>query len=365
MGKIEVVKQLVSHNPEVLNTPFGVHNRSLLHAVADTEHRSIIDYLLSKDRVPSADHTMRNLRGKTPLECAFRRYFGTAEYIYNLMSLDDRRQLNPYRLLDKIISQIREGHDRKAAMANRIIDDLPLHPINMSCSPYNTALTSHVSPRDPATKNMAKSMWSLLIDRFVPITYYDFHGSTPIANAVQKAPWDLLKELSDSADQRFQEKQEVLNWLTVDMDGDTPREIARRRNESILEIVESGIQWQTKADSINFFVSAQDYQAVVGVYFATENFEGCLDYLDRLPPSKWRQCTEARCYQNLNRDEDARRSLANVERCPVVLRLEGSVFEGLGNHLRALELYRAAYLKEQRTDEKSGNRTVDASNHRR
>lgn len=353
MGKLEVVRHLLSQKPEVMNAKVGASAYTLLHVVANTEHRSIIQYLMSGDRTPQIDYSARDLHGCSPLEHAFEGSSLTATAIYDLIPLQDRSHLDGYRLLSRIINHINNDVDYKLTVAKQIIDDLTLLPTNTSSSPYNAALDSYVDPVDEQEKDAAKQMWKLLMDRAVPIGGYDLHGSTPIARTVEHAPPEFLLDLLNSAEERIKLNKEHLNWLSVDKDGDTPRDIAKRRiDASILGIVEKGIRRQNDAKSLEHFIAKQDYESMVGIYFALGNFERCLDYLDLLGFSEWRQCTKARCYLRLGRRQEALTSLAGLRRCCVVLRLESSIFDEGKDRTRALRMNRAAYQAETRRNEK-------------
>ena len=44
IGKLEVVKRLLSQNPELLTVKVGAKAHTLLHAVADTRHQHIVNF---------------------------------------------------------------------------------------------------------------------------------------------------------------------------------------------------------------------------------------------------------------------------------------------------------------------------------
>jgi len=77
----------------------------------------------------------------------------------------------------------------------------------------------------------------LLGDRFVLIASFGSRGYTTTAVAAEYAPPEFLLDLLDSTDRKIQRKTEHLNWPSIDMDGDTPWNIAKRRdNAKIHEI---------------------------------------------------------------------------------------------------------------------------------
>ncbi len=367
IGKLEVIKRLLLQNPKLLNAKVGAQAHTLLHAVGPRSPR-IVEFLMSEDRMPKVDVNATNIHSDTPLEWALSNNLSTANTIYNLLTPQDRSNLNPYDLLSIIFENPTYDADRKSEMAEPIMRDLTLDPINACKSPYNAVVDCYLQEKkdreededfkkekdseedkDCEEEQDAAKLWKLLIHNNVPLRYFDDHGTTPIAYAVENAPPECVKTLAGSSHMR----REVLNWSTMDSDGDTPRDLAiRRGNTSILQIVEEEIQPKKQREALNHFNSQKDYRSAVGLHFALKDFIGCLKCLDQLEVSTWRQCMKARTYLNLGKYRDAQDSLAGIEECNVVLHLKSSIFLADGDLKSAFKTNRVAYGEESRFAER-------------
>lgn len=368
VGKLEVIKRLLLQNPKLLNAKVGAQAHTLLHAVVGPQSSQIVEFLMSKDRKPKVDVDATNIHGDTPLEWAVSNNLSTANTIYNLLTPQDRSNLNPYDLLSNIFENPTYDADHKLVMAELIMRDLTFDPINACTSPYNAVVDCYLqetqnrkedrcekekdrkADKDCEEEKDAATLWNWLNDHNVSLRYFDYHGTTPIAHAVENAPPEFLKTLADSLQRR---EKGFLNLSTMDSDGDTPRDLAIRRGDpSIIQIVEEGIKPQKQIEALNHFNSQEDYRSAVGLYFALRNFNGCLECLDLLEESTWRQCMKARTYLSLGECKNARDSLAGIEECNVVLRLKSSIFLADGDYKSAFQANRAAYEEESRPVER-------------
>lgn len=360
LGKLEVIKRLLLQNPKLLNAKVGARAHTLLHAVGPRSSR-IVGFLMSKDRMPKVDVNATNIHGDTPLEWALSNNLSTANTIYNLLTPQDRSNLNPYDLLSIIFENPTYDADHKSEMAEPIMRDLTLDPINACKSPYNAVVNCYLQEKkdreededfkeekdseDCEEEQDAAKLWKLLNDNDVPLRYFDEHGTTPIAYAVEYAPRECVEMLAGSSHMR----RDFLNWSTTDSDGDTPHDLAMRRgNTSILQIVEKEIKPEKLREALNHFNSQTDYRSAVGLHFALKDFIGCLKCLDQLEVSTWRQCMKARTYLNLGKYRDAQDSLAGIEECSVVLRLKSSIFLADRDLKSAFKTNRVAYGEESR-----------------
>lgn len=367
LGKLEVIKRLLLQNPELLNAKVGAQAHTLLHVVG-LRSSHIVEFLMSEDRMPRFDVNATNIHGDTPLEWALSHNFSTANTIYNLLTPQDRSNLNPYDLLSIIFENPTYDADRKSKMAESIMRDLTLDPINARKSPYNAILDCYLlekkdreedeefkeekdseEDKDCEEEQDAAKLWKLLILNNVSLQYSDDHGTTPIAHAVANAPPEFVMMLAGSS----HIGREVLDWWAMDSDGDTPHGLAMRRgNTSIIQIVEKEIQPEKQKKALNHFNSQKDYRSAVGLHFALKDFIGCLKCLDQLEVSTWRQCMKARTYLHLGKYRDAQDSLAGIEECSVVLRLKSSIFLADKALKSAFKTNRVAYGEESRFAER-------------
>jgi len=183
---------------------------------------------------------------------------------YDNIPPQDRCYLDGHRLLTRIIGDYSNYVGEQVEMAKHRLKGFRLLPTN-------TANDCCIDPLDESRDDAAKQIWKLLIDLSVPMGGYDLHGSTLLAHMVEHASPKFPCDLSNSADERFQQTKEQLKWLSVDKDGDTPRDIAKQRGDvSILGIVERGIQRQRETSSLEQFIAMKDSQIRVGIYFVWE-----------------------------------------------------------------------------------------------
>ena len=349
LGEFAIIPSLLLQKPETLNERFGSRAYTLMHVIARKTSRSpqyIIEFLMSEFRVPCVDMHARALNGRTPLETAFSFNMANAKSIYSLLSSRDQDSLDFSHLLSIIVG--RKGHnvDFRIDMIRLITINSKIDMTNAHSSPYIVLIYSVEGNWDQKSTETALAMWKALIVGRVPLNYFDDHGMTPLAVAIENAPSAFLEDLDTLKENEME--QLGLNFLTLDKDGDTPHTLAQRSSDRrILDIVERNTERQSRMP-----IPDHDPRSAAMAYLIKGDFEKCLKYLDQLPESPWRQCTTARAHLGLSQCELALRAISNLEESSVVQHLKGSIFIKAQNYKKALYLIHDAYSKETRSRER-------------
>lgn len=347
--KPAIVEGLLLQKPETLNESFGSKAYTLMHVIADSGGRypsNIIVSLMSAHRIPRVNMYARDWKGRTPLEIAFSRYMVNAESIYNLLSPQDRDSLDYGHLLSTIARHKDRNIEYKVYLIKLITTDRKIDLANARSNPYNAVLDSVEGDWNEKSTNTAMTLWKALIANKVPVNHYDTHGTTSLAHAIENAPSAFLEVLDKITED---EKEQLgMNFLTFDGDGDTLLILAQRRSDrSILDIIERHVQKQSQRP-----IPDHDPRSAAMACWIKNDFRQCLQYLDQLPESSWRQLTIARAHFVLGQCELALKAISNLEECGIVQHLKGSIFEKAQNYRSALNSIHDAYNKEARSSER-------------
>ena len=346
-SKLEAVKHLLFEASHLLNVKFDVMAHTLLHSAVDDERRHIIDFLMSKDRKPRVDHHAKNIHDSTSLKCALRKSISIAQPLYDVMTAQDKSNLNVYDLLDIIVQQHEKSLKVRLNMTARIIKKLNYESRNECCNLYNVAVDSYMCELNSEEKNAkqyqerAIRMWRLMHHHRVTLQDFDSHDTTSIAHAIQNASLVFVKNLVESSNLEIQRT----SWSTIDKNGDTFYDIAKRREESsILSIVKE----QIARDSLKYFLLQKNYRSVAEIYYTQKYFIKCLECLDQLQNSDWKKCIKARTFLKLRKCEVALKSFARMKECAIVLRLKSFIFLEKKNYKTTFSSSRLTYEKKSR-----------------
>jgi len=342
--KPAIIEGLLLQKPETLNESFGSRAYTLMHVIADNGRqypRNIIEFLMSEARSPRVTMYARDWKGRTPLEIAFSRHMVNAEWIYNLLSPHDRDSLDYGHLLSKIARN--KAHDilYKVDLIKLITTDRKIDLANARSNPYNAAIDSVEGNWNEKSTNTAMTMWNALIAHQVPMNHFDDHGTTTLAHAIENAPSAFLEVLDKMTETE-------MNFLTVDKDGDTPHTLAQQRNDrSVLDIVKRNIVKQSQRP-----IPDHDPRSAAMACYIKNDYGQCLQYLDQLPKSSWRQLIIARAHLGLGQCVPALEAISKLEECGIVQHLKGFIFEEAQGYNRALNSIHDAYSKEARSVER-------------
>lgn len=349
LHKRAIIEGLLLQKPETLNESFGSRAYTLMHVIADSGQRyprNIIEFLMSEVRSPRVDMYARDLKERTPLEIAFSRHFINAESIYNLLSPHDHDRLDHGQLLSRIARNNGHKIEHKVDMIELITTDRKIDMANARSNPYNAAIDSVAGNWNEKSTNTAMKMWEALIANRVPMNHFDDHGTTALAHAIENAPSAFLEVLDDMAE--IEIEQLGLNFLTVDKDGDTPHTLAQQSDDrSKLDIIERYIKKQSRRP-----IPDHDPRSAAMAYFINNDFEQCLQYLDQLQESAWRQVMKARSHLRLSQCNLALEAICNLEDCGIVQHLKGSIFIKAQDYKKALHSIHDADSKEVRSLER-------------
>jgi hypothetical protein len=349
LHKPAIIEGLLLQKPETLNESFGSRAYTLMLVIADSGQRyprNIIEFLMSEVRSPRVDMYARDLKERTPLEIAFSRHFINAESIYNLLSPHDHDRLDHGQLLSRIARNNGHKIQHKVDMIKLITTDRKIDMANARSNPYNAAIDSVAGNWNEKSTNTAIKMWEALIANRVPMNHFDDHGTTALAHAIENASSAFLEVLDDMAE--IEIEQLGLNFLTVDKDGDTPHTLAQQSDDrSKLDIIERYIKKQSRRP-----IPDHDPRSAAMAYFINNDFEQCLQYLDQLPESAWRQVMKARSHLGLSQCNLALEAICNLEDCGIVQHLKGSIFIKAQDYKKALHFIHDADSKEVRSLER-------------
>lgn len=164
-----------------------------------------------------------------------------------------------------------------------------------------------------------------------------------MAYALQYAPLSFIEDLARSS---RQVKRPMCTWASIDMDGDTPCDLAKRRkddSDAALAIVNE----QLEQEDLEYF-----YQSAAEFCYCRNDFRSCLEYLDCLEESDWRKCTRARALSRLESYGEALNWISEMKESGAILRLRSSIMLENGDYILTFVMNRLAFAKEARTVER-------------
>jgi len=266
--------------------------------------------------------------------------------MYNLTSPRDRDSLDSGHLLSIIACNRGHNIQHRVDMIKLITTDRKIDMANARSNPYNAAIDSVAGNWNEKSTNKAMKMWKALIVNRVPMNHFDDHGTTALAHAIENAPPAFLEVLDNMTENKME--QLGLNFLTVDKDGDTPHTLAQQSDDrSKLDFIERYIKKQSRRP-----IPDHDPRSAAMACYIKNDYGQCLQYLDQLPESSWRQLIIARAHLGLGQCVPALEAISKLEECGIVQHLKGFIFEEAQGYNRALNSIHDAYSKEVRSVER-------------
>ena len=364
MGRLAIVKHLLSVNPGVLNQRFGAKAQTILHVAVEGDQMDVIKFLMQE--MYGADQSAKDITGRTPFHCAMERMSSTAKLLYETMSVEEKSTMKACDLLHRTISGMTHGDvEQVFEITALILGDYSFNWSTQSLSPYLAALDhftdmcswlAHFSQKETIPRSVfanreilrdaAIKMLHKLNDSLVPLRNFNDHGSTAILLLFEKAPLDVLQAVFESQPKRRQQYGEILICVSVDLDGDNGPSLAARRGPDFLKIAVAWRNNDRKPEILEHFINEKDYRQAAELLFDQGRFKEALRYLGKLERNDWTQCMHARAHLGLEEFNQAQRYLKELDKNPSTLRLRSRIASGLKRPSQVIDLNRAAYAKE-------------------
>ena len=367
LNRTNVLKHLISLNPEILNAQMGDGAYTVLHcALMRSGNENVVRLLVQE--MSGVDHSARDNRNLTPFEWALGDSWTDPKLIYNALSPREKGTMNVCDLLHRIVlTMMHSPMDENFEITSLLLEDRDFdwrasaHGPHQSpyCSAshkyeaYSAWVTSHAKEMEPDVvdehiqyRDAAIRMFHKLNDGLVPLRCYDEHGTTLILTLFENAPFEVLQALYESLPRRRQEKGEIIVCSSMDLDGDTGYELGKRRGGDLEKLALQWRQYDLQPEVLQHFVDQKDYRQVAELLYDQDRFQQALEYLTKVEPSDWTICMRARTLLKLGRHSEALKVLEEVKENSSVLLLKSQIASDLGRRSTAISLNRAAYAIE-------------------
>lgn len=374
MGRLAIVKHLLSLNPDVLNQRFGAKAQTILHLAVKGNKMDVIEFLVQK--IYGVDQSAKDVTGRTPFHYAMERIFSNAKLLYGAMSLKEKSTMKACDLLHETISSMTHADiGRVLEITTLILDEYSFNWNSQSLNPYLAALDhfnqmcswlAHFSHNETIPRYVFENRENLrdaaikilhkLNDRLVPLRTFNDHGSTAILSLFEYAPLEFLQAVLESLPKRRQQHEEMLLCVSIDLDNDNGPSLAARREPDFTKIALAWRKMDRKPETLRHFIDKNDYRQAAELLLDQERFEEALNYLGKLEQNDWSQCMHARAHLGLEQYHKAQNHVKELGEKPGILRLRSHLASGLRRPSQFIDLNRAAYAKEDewgRTHEKA------------
>ena len=365
MGRLEIVKHIISLDPQVINMRFGGKAETVLHCAVDSYRTDVIRFLVRE--ASGVDQSVKDIRDRSAFHLAITRDHDDARLLYGAMSPREKGAINASGLLHDAIAYMTHADIQWAfEITDLIIRDRDFDWSTQSRNPYLAALykyldncewiarfsstegiPGHVIADRVTMRDASIRMLHKLNDGLVPMRYYNGHGSTVILSLVEHVPLEVFRAIFESLPKRSQQNGEILICSSVDLDGDTALELAARRGPEFRKIAEAWRDHDQRPEVLQHFVDHNDYRQAAEIVFVQGRLKEALTYLSKVERSNWTMCLQARASLALRQYRKAYWALYGADDSSSILRLKSCIASGLNRSARAIELNRAAYAKEE------------------
>ena len=365
MGRLDIVKHLISLDPEVVNIKFGEKAETVLHCAVRSYRTDVTRFLVRE--VSGVDQSIKDIQDRTPFHLAVTMNHNDARLLYGAMSPKEKSAVNAGGLLhDEIANMTHADIQWTFEITELIIGDRDFDWSTQRRNPYFAALYKHLEMCDwlarfsstegipgrvvanrATVRDASIRMLHKLNDSLVPMRYYNEHGSTVILSLVEHVPVEVFQAIFESLPERSQQNGEILICSSIDLDGDTALELAARRGPEFRRIAEAWRDHDLAPEVLQHFINHKDYRQAAEILFVQGRFKEALTYLSKVERSNWTMCLQARACLALRQYRNAYCALDGADDNSSILRLKSCIASGLNQSVRAMELNRAAYVKEE------------------
>jgi len=269
-GDLKVLRALLAQDPLRINKK-SADSHNLLHHAARRNHPNVdvIDFLCSHEVGRLAGQ--RNLEAMTPLQIALVR--GVLENVkcllpYTKLHLGAPSSGKGRPATCTAIDSLRGFSDERLCHILKLL--LEIVPVDAQDDQGWTALRYAAEYGEECT-------WELLLRGYrADPNIRDFHGSTAITGACEKLPLSYLEVLE-------KESQTVIDWWSIDDDGDTPLSLAQRNKDpEVVKFVATKTIEPNALEALEFFW----YDPVIcaDIHTSLENYDVAIMLLEQAGP---------------------------------------------------------------------------------